>query len=161
VEAPNGDIYIPEVAISARAMHAASDVLKPVPSKSNSSMAGEIVIGAVKEDPHDIGKNLVTMMLEGGGFEVLDFRVDVSPESFVGAVQKHKPQATAMSALLTAITREIKTTLDAIAKCGLKNQVKTILGGPHLTEKFVKEIGTDGYASDAASAVDAIKSVLT
>jgi 5-methyltetrahydrofolate--homocysteine methyltransferase len=124
-------------------------------------MAGKVVIGTVKGDLHDIGKNLVIMLFEGGGFEVVDLGVDVSPEKFVEAVQKHKPQVVAISALLTTTMREMKTALDAIAKAGLKNQVKTIVGGAPLTEKFAKEIGADGYAPDAASAVDVVKSLVS
>jgi 5-methyltetrahydrofolate--homocysteine methyltransferase len=157
----NGDIYIPEVLIAARAMHAGMDVLKPILSKSNTPMVGKIVIGTVKGDLHDIGKNLVMMMFEGGGFEVVDLGVDVSPEKFVEAVQKHKPQVVGMSALLTTTMREMKTTLDAIAKAGLRNHVKTIVGGAPLTEKFAKEIGADGYAADAASAVQVAKALIS
>jgi len=153
----NGDIYIPEVLIAARAMHAGMDVLKPILSQSNTPMAGKVVIGTVKGDLHDIGKNLVTMMLEGGGFEVVDLGVDVSPEKFVEAIRKHKPQTVAMSALLTTTMREMKTTIDAIAKADLKNQLKIIVGGAPLTEKFAREIGAEGYAPDAASAVDVVK----
>jgi 5-methyltetrahydrofolate--homocysteine methyltransferase len=157
----NGDIYIPEVLIAARAMHAGMDVLKPILSKSNTPMAGKVLVGTVKGDLHDIGKNLVIMMFEGGGFEVVDLGVDVSPEKFIEAIQKYRPEVVAMSALLTTTMREMKTTLDAIAKAGLKNQVKTIVGGAPLTEKFAKEIGVDGYAPDAASAVDVVRSLLT
>ena len=156
----NGDIYIPEVLIAARAMHAGMDVLKPILSKSNTPMMGKVVIGTVKGDLHDIGKNLVIMMFEGGGFEVVDLGVDVSPEKFVEAAQKHKPQVVAMSALLTTTMREMKTILDAITKAELRNQMKTIVGGAPLTEKFAKEIGADGYAPDAASAVQVAKSLI-
>ena len=160
VKFKNGEIYIPEVLIAARAMHAGMAILKPVLSKSNTPMVGKIVIGTVKGDLHDIGKNLVILMVEGGGFEVVDLGVDVSPEKFVGAIQKHKPQVVAMSALLTTTLKDMKTTIDAIAKAGLKNQVKTIVGGAPLTEKFAKEIGADGYAPDAVSAVNLVKSLL-
>jgi len=156
----NGEIYIPEVLIAARAMHAGMDVLKPILSKSNSPMMGKVVIGTVKGDLHDIGKNLVIMMFEGGGFEVVDLGVDISAGKFIEAIQKHKPQVVAMSALLTTTMREMKTTLDAISKAGLSKQVKTIVGGAPLTEKFAKEIGADGYAPDAASAVDVVKSFI-
>jgi len=156
----NGDIYIPEVLIAARAMHAGMDVLKPILSKSNTPMMGKVVIGTVKGDLHDIGKNLVIMMFEGGGFDVVDLGVDVSPEKFVEAIQKQRPQVVAMSALLTTTMREMKTTLDAITKAGVRNQVKTIVGGAPLTEKFAKEIGADGYAPDAASAVQVAKSLI-
>jgi 5-methyltetrahydrofolate--homocysteine methyltransferase len=157
----NGDIYIPEVLIAARAMHAGMDVLKPILSKSNTPMVGKVVIGTVKGDLHDIGKNLVIMMFEGGGFDVVDLGVDVSPEKFVEAIQKQRPQVVAMSALLTTTMREMKTTLDAITKAGVRNQVKTIVGGAPLTEKFAKEIGADGYAPDAASAVQVAKSLIS
>jgi 5-methyltetrahydrofolate--homocysteine methyltransferase len=157
----NGDIYIPEVLIAARAMHAGMDVLKPILSKSNTPMVGKVVIGTVKGDLHDIGKNLVMMMLEGGGFEVVDLGVDVPPEKFMRSISEHHPQVVAMSALLTTTLKEMKNTIDALKQAGLKDRVKTIVGGAPLTEKFAREIGADGYASDAASAVDVVKSLLT
>jgi 5-methyltetrahydrofolate--homocysteine methyltransferase len=157
----NGDIYIPEVLIAARAMHAGMAVLKPILSKSNSPMAGKIVIGTVKGDLHDIGKNLVIMMLEGGGFEVVDLGVDVPVEKFLRAVNEHHPQVVAMSALLTTTVMEMKNTIQAIEWAGLRNQVKTIVGGAPVTEKFARDIGADGYAPDAASAVDVVKSLVS
>lgn len=156
----NGDIYIPEVLIAARAMHAGMDVLKPILSKSNTPMAGKIVVGTVKGDLHDIGKNLVIMMLEGGGFEVVDLGIDVSAQKFIEAIKEHHPQVVGMSALLTTTMTEMKNTIQAIEWAGLRNQVKTIVGGAPLTEKFAKEIGADGYAPDAASAVGAVRSFL-
>jgi 5-methyltetrahydrofolate--homocysteine methyltransferase len=157
----NGDIYIPEVLIAARAMHAGMAILKPILSKSNTPMMGKIVIGTVKGDLHDIGKNLVIMMLEGGGFEVVDLGVDVPPEKFMRSISEHHPQVVAMSALLTTTLKEMKNTIDALKQAGLKDRVKTIVGGAPLTEKFAREMGADGYASDAASAVDVVKSLLT
>jgi 5-methyltetrahydrofolate--homocysteine methyltransferase len=157
----NGDIFIPEVLIAARAMYAGMAVLKPILSKSNNPMAGKIVIGTVKGDLHDIGKNLVIMMLEGGGFEVLDLGVDVPPEKFLKAVNEHHPQVVAMSALLTTTLKEMKSTIDALQQAGLKSRVKIIVGGAPVTEKFANEIRADAYAPDAASAVDAVKSLLT
>jgi len=156
----NGDIYIPEVLIAARAMHAGMAVLKPILSKSNTPMAGKIAIGTVKGDLHDIGKNLVIMMLEGGGFEVVDLGVDVPPEKFLGAVKEHHPHVVAMSALLTTTLKEMKNTIDALKQAGLKDRVRTIIGGAPVTEKFANEIGADGYAPDAASAVDVVKSLV-
>jgi len=153
----NGDIYIPEVLIAARAMHAGMDVLKPILSKSNTPMAGKIVIGTVKGDLHDIGKNLVIMLLEGGGFEVVDLGVDVSSETFLRAVDQHHPHVVAMSALLTTTLPEMKKTIDTLKQAGLKGRVKTLVGGAPVTEKFAREIGADGYAPDAASAVDKVK----
>lgn len=157
----NGEIYIPEVLIAARAMHAGMDVLKPILSKSNTPMVGKVVIGTVKGDLHDIGKNLVVMMLEGGGFEVVDLGIDVSAQKFIEAIKDHHPQVIGMSALLTTTMTEMKNIIHAIEWAGLKNQVKTIVGGAPLTEKFAKEIGADGYAPDAASAVDVVKSLLS
>jgi len=156
----NGDIYIPEVLIAARAMHAGMDVLKPILSKSNTPMAGKIVIGTVKGDLHDIGKNLVIMLLEGGGFEVVDLGVDVLSETFLRAVDQHHPHVVAMSALLTTTLPEMKKTIDALKQAGLKGRVKTLVGGAPVTEKFAREIGADGYASDAASAVDKVKQLI-
>ena len=156
----NGEIYIPEVLIAARAMHAGMEVLKPILSKSTTRLSKKVAIGTVKGDLHDIGKNLVAMMLEGGGFEVVDLGIDVSAEKFVEAIKTHKPQVVGMSALLTTTIREMKATLEAIEKAGLRKEVKTIVGGAPLTEKFAREIGADGYAPDAASAVDVVTSLI-
>jgi 5-methyltetrahydrofolate--homocysteine methyltransferase len=156
----SGDIYIPEVLIAARAMHAGMDILKPILSKSMISLAGKIVIGTVKGDLHDIGKNIVIMMLEGGGFEVIDLGVNVPVETFLESIRQHQPQVVGMSALLTTTVNEMKNTINAIEKAGLKNRVKTIVGGAPVTESFAKGIGADGYAPDAASAVDLVKSLI-
>ncbi len=156
----NAEIYIPEVLIAARAMHAGMEVLKPILSKSATRLSKKVAIGTVKGDLHDIGKNLVAMMLEGGGFEVVDLGIDVSAEKSVEAIKVHKPQVVGMSALLTTTIREMKTTLEAIEKAALKKEVKTIVGGAPLTEKFAREIGADGYAPDAASSVDLVNSLL-
>jgi len=161
VKFKNGEIYIPEVLIAARAMHAGMAMLKPILSTSTGILAGKVIIGTVKGDLHDIGKNLVVMMLEGGGFEVVDLGIDVSADKFVEAIRQHQPQVVGMSALLTTTMREMKTTIQAIEWTGLRKQVKTIVGGAPVTEKFAKEIGADGYAPDAASAVDLVKSLLS
>lgn len=160
VKFKNGEIYIPEVLIAARAMHAGLAVLKPILSKSSGSMMGKVIVGTVKGDLHDIGKNLVAMMLEGGGFEVIDLGIDVSADKFIQAIRQHQPQAVGMSALLTTTMTEMKTAIQAIGQSGLRNRVKIIVGGAPLTEKFAKDIGADGYARDAASAVDVVKSLL-
>jgi len=157
----NNEIYIPEVLIAARAMHAAMAILKPILSKSTSTLAAKIIIGTVKGDLHDIGKNLVVMMLEGGGFEVVDLGIDVTVDKFVEAIKTHQPQVVGMSALLTTTMREMKNTIQAIEWSGFRNQVKAIVGGAPVTEKFAREIGADGYAADAASAVDLVKSLIT
>ncbi len=160
VKFKNGEVYIPEVLIAARAMHAGMDILKPILSKSTGTMAGKVLIGTVKGDLHAIGKNLVVMMLEGGGFDVVDLGIDVPADKFVEAIKIHQPQVVGLSALLTTTMREMKTTIEVIEKSGLRNQVKMIVGGAPLTEKFAREIGADGYAPDAASAVDVVKSLL-
>jgi len=157
VKFKSGDIYIPEVLIAARAMHAGMDILKPILSKAMISLAGKVVIGTVKGDLHDIGKNIVIMMLEGGGFEVIDLGVNVPVENFLEAIRKHQPEVVGISALLTTTVNEMKNTINAIEKAGLKNRVKTIVGGAPVTESFAREIGADGYAPDAASAVDLVK----
>jgi 5-methyltetrahydrofolate--homocysteine methyltransferase len=153
----NGDLFIPEVLMAARAMHAGMAILKPILSQSEGIMAGKVIIGTVKGDLHDIGKNLVIMMLEGGGFEVVDLGIDVSPEKFLEAIRIHKPQIVGMSALLTTTMMEMKNTIQAIEKAGLKSRVKAIVGGAPVTEKFARDIGADGYAPDAASAVEVAK----
>jgi 5-methyltetrahydrofolate--homocysteine methyltransferase len=156
----NNEIYIPEVLIAARAMHAGMAILKPILSKSNATRSAKVIVGTVKGDLHDIGKNLVVMMLEGGGFDVVDLGIDVSPDKFVEAIKKHQPQVVGMSALLTTTMREMKGTIEAIQEAGIRKQVKTIIGGAPVTERYAKEIGADGYAPDAASAVDLARSLL-
>lgn len=155
-----GDIYIPEVLMAARAMDPGMAVLKPILSKSATALTGKVIIGTVKGDLHDIGKNLVMMMLEGGGFEVVDLGIDVPASKFVESIRQYAPQVVGMSALLTTTVMEMKNTIRAIEKAGLANQVKTIVGGAPVTETFAKEIGADGYAPDAASAVDVAKSLI-
>lgn len=157
----NGEIYIPEVLIAARAMHAGLAVLKPILSRFTYTKAGKVLVGTVKGDLHDIGKNLVLIMLEGGGFEVVDLGIDVPAQKFIEAIHAYQPQVVGMSALLTTTMREMKTTIEAFEKAGLRNRVKTIVGGAPLTEKFAKDIGADGYAPDAASAVDLVKFLLS
>lgn len=156
----NGEIYIPEVLIAARAMHAGLAILKPILSKSTGILVGKVIVGTVKGDLHDIGKNLVIMMLEGGGFEVGDLGINVPADKFIEAIQQHKPQVVGMSALLSTTIGEMKNTIQAIEVAGLRKQVKIIVGGAPVTEKFAREIGADGYASDAASAVDVVRSMV-
>lgn len=156
----SGEVYIPEVLIAARAMHAGMDILKPILSQSPGGMAGKILIGTVKGDLHDIGKNLVVMMLEGGGFEVVDLGIDVPSSKFIEAIQTHHPQVVGLSALLTTTMIEMKNTFQDIERAGVRNQVKLIVGGAPVTSKFAKDIGADGYAADAASAVDLVRSLL-
>jgi 5-methyltetrahydrofolate--homocysteine methyltransferase len=156
----NGEIYIPEVLLAARAMHASMAILKPILSKSTGTIAGKVLIGTVKGDLHDIGKNLVVMMIEGGGFDVIDLGIDVPASRFVEAVKEHRPQVVGMSALLTTTMVEMKKTIQTLEAAGQKDQVKIIVGGAPVTERFAMEIGADGYAPDAASAVDIVRSLI-
>jgi 5-methyltetrahydrofolate--homocysteine methyltransferase len=153
----NDEIYIPEVLIAARAMRVGMAVLKPLLFQCTGVMAGNVVIGTVKGDLHDIGKNLVAMMLEGGGFEVIDLGIDVSADQFVKAIQNRQPHVVGMSALLTTTMTQMKYTIQAIKEAGFKDRVKTIVGGAPVTKTFAREIGADGYAPDAASAVEVVK----
>jgi len=147
------EIYVPEVLVAARAMHAGMDVIKPLLGESGIEPKGFFTIGTVKGDLHDIGKNLVMMMIEGAGFKVVDLGVDVTPEKYVQAV-KDGAQILGMSALLTTTMPAMKTTIDAITAAGVRDSVKIIVGGAPLTQAFADEIGADGYATDAASAAD-------
>lgn len=149
-----GDLFVPEVLIAARAMHAGMAVLRPLLAESDVPSAGKCVIGTVKGDLHDIGKNLVKMMLEGAGFEMIDLGTDVEPADFVAAVQEHQPQLVGMSALLTTTMVQMKATLEALEEAGMRGSVKVIVGGAPVTSAFAEEIGADAYAPDAATAVD-------
>lgn len=156
----NNEYYIPEVLVSARAMHAGMELLRPLLSKSSGILRGKVVIGTVKGDLHDIGKNLVAMMLEGSGYQVVDLGVDVEPEKFVEAIKIHKPEILGMSALLTTTMPNMKVTIEVLEKEKVRNDVKVIVGGAPVTEEFAREIGADGYAEDAASAVDLVNNLL-
>jgi 5-methyltetrahydrofolate--homocysteine methyltransferase len=156
----NNEIYVPEVLIAARAMKSGMAVLKPLLAKAGVQPVGTVAIGTVKGDLHDIGKNLVAMMLEGAGFKVVDLGIDAAPEKFIAAVKEQHAQIIAMSALLTTTMVNMKSTLTAVAQAGLKKSVKTMIGGAPVTQRYCDEIGADGYAADAASAVDKAKQLL-
>jgi 5-methyltetrahydrofolate--homocysteine methyltransferase len=156
----NCEIYIPEVLIAARAMHAGLGVLKPILAKSNAWSAARIVLGTVKGDLHDIGKNLVGIMLEGAGFEVIDIGIDASAEEFLQAAKEQGAKVIGMSALLTTTMMQMKSTVEMVKEAGLKGKVKTIVGGAPVTGEFAPQIGADGYAADAASVVSKIKELL-
>jgi len=156
----NNEFYVPEVLIAARAMHAGMDILKPKLAESGVEPIGRVLLGTVKGDLHDIGKNLVAMMLEGAGFEVIDLGIDVPPEKFVQAVNEQGGDVIAMSALLTTTMTQMKTTLEALEEAGVKGKVKTLIGGAPVTQNYADEIGADGYARDAASAADKAKELL-
>ena len=155
-----GELFVPEVLIAARAMHAGMNVLRPLLAQSGAPSAGKYLIGTVKGDLHDIGKNLVKMMVEGAGFEVVDLGTDVPPDKFVAAVKEHQPSLLGMSALLTTTMTSMKTTIEALQEAGVRGSVKIMVGGAPLTEAFAKQIGADAYAPDAATAVDVARSLV-
>ena len=149
-----GELFVPEVLIAARAMHAGMNVLRPLLAESDVPSIGKYVIGTVKGDLHDIGKNLVKMMLEGAGFETIDLGVDVAPADFVAAVREHRPQLLGLSALLTTTMPAMQRTIEALEQAGLRHTVKVMVGGAPVTAVYAEQIGADGYAPDAASAVE-------
>lgn len=155
-----GEYYVPEMLIAARAMQAGMAILKPHLQKTDRKSGGKVVIGTVKGDLHDIGKNLVALMLEGAGFEIKDLGVDVPTEEFIRVVQEEKPDLVAMSALLTTTMQMMKQTIDAFGAAGLREQVKIIVGGAPVTESYASQIGADGFSPDASRAVTVAKSVL-
>jgi 5-methyltetrahydrofolate--homocysteine methyltransferase len=155
-----GEYFVPEMLIAARAMQNGLAVLKPHLIQADIKSSGKIVAGTVKGDLHDIGKNLVAMMLEGAAFEIVDLGSDVSPEKFVEAVRSSGADIVAMSALLTTTMPNMKTTIEALEAAGLRDKVKIIVGGAPLTPEYAKQIGADGYAADASRAVALAKSLL-
>ncbi|MBD3378233.1 cobalamin-binding protein [candidate division KSB1 bacterium] len=157
VKFKNNEFYVPEVLIAARAMKAGMKILRPKLAESGIEPAGRFVIGTVTGDLHDIGKNLVSMMIEGAGYEVIDLGVDVAPNTFIEAVKDHQPVAIGMSALLTTTMVNMKKTIEAFENDGMRDQVKILVGGAPLTDDYAREIGADGYAPDAASAVELLE----
>jgi len=155
-----GDFFVPEMLVSARAMKNGLEILRPMLAKSGVQAVGKVAIGTVKGDLHDIGKNLVAMMLEGAGFEINDLGVDVSPEKFVEVVKDNKPNIVALSALLTTTMQNMKATIEAIEAAGLRNEVKIMIGGAPVTQEYANQIGADGYSSDASRAVSVAKSLM-
>ena len=154
------EMYIPEVLIAARAMHAAMDIIKPMLSEAGAVMKGIIVIGTVQGDLHDIGKNLVGMMLEGGGFTVVDVGVDIPSEKFVEEVKKSNAKVVGLSALLTTTMPAMKDVIGALKADSATKDVKVMVGGAPLTQEYADSIGASGYAPDASSAVDLAKEML-
>ena len=153
-------IYVPEVLIAARAMKAGMEVIKPALAESDIKPVGTIVLGTVKGDLHDIGKNLVCMMMEGAGFKVVDLGINVEPQKFVEAVRENAAELLGMSALLTTTMIGMKSTIQAVREAGLYDRVKIMVGGAPLTDAYADEIGAHGYAPDAASSVDKAKELL-
>jgi 5-methyltetrahydrofolate--homocysteine methyltransferase len=154
----NNEVYVPEVLIAARAMHAGMDVLQPKLAEAGVKPVATVVLGTVKGDLHDIGKNLVGMMLTGGGLKVVDVGIDVTPEKFVKACKESGAQVCAMSALLTTTMPQMAEIVKALKDAGV--QVKTVIGGAPVTQNYADEIGADGYAADAASAVDVTRQLI-
>lgn len=155
-----GEYFVPEMLIAARAMKTGMEILKPKLVDADIQPAGKIIAGTVKGDLHDIGKNLVCMMLEGAGFQVVDLGSDVSPDAFVAAVKEHQPDFLAMSALLTTTMPNMQTTIDALKEAGVRDDVKVLIGGAPITDAYAEKIGADGYAADASRAVKLAKSLV-
>lgn len=156
----NNEFYVPEVLIAARAMKAGMALIRPRLIEEKVEPLGKASIGTVRGDLHDIGKNLVAMMLEGAGVEVIDLGIDVSPEKFLESVTEQGAQVICMSALLTTTMPSMKTTVDAVKEAGLTDKVKTMIGGAPVTQAYADQIGADGYAPDAASAADTAKELI-
>ena len=155
-----GEIFVPQMLISARAMKQSLEILKPLLVDADVQTVGRVVIGTVAGDLHDIGKNLVSIMLEGAGFEIIDLGTDTSPEAFVSAVQEHKPDLLGMSALLTTTLAGIGQTIEALEEAGVRDNVKIIVGGAPVTQDFADQVGADGFAPDAGSAPRLAKALL-
>jgi len=156
-----GDMYVPEVLMSARAMSAGIEIVRPLIAETDMPSFGKVLLGTVKGDLHDIGKNLVGMLLESSGFTVINLGVDISPEQFVQAVKEHNPDIVALSALLTTTMTAMKETIEILEEEGLKDKLKIIVGGTPVSQEFANEIGADGYAPDAGSAADLCKKMLS
>lgn len=152
-----GDMFVPEVLMSAEAMKAGMVLLRPLLAEAGEEMLGTIVLGTVEGDLHDIGKNLVGMMCEGGGFEVINLGFDQPPEAFIDAIKEHQPNIVGMSALLTTTMRAMGHTIKAIEEAGLRDQVKIMVGGAPVDAEFADRIGADGYGSNGPAAADLAK----
>jgi methanogenic corrinoid protein MtbC1 len=155
-----GEYFLPEMLISARAMRAAMEVLRPHLSATDAPSLGRFVMGTVAGDIHDIGKDMVDIMLEGAGFEVIDLGVNVPAARFVAAIEEHRPAVVGMSAFLTTTMPQVGRTIEAIRAAGLRDEVRIIIGGAPINEAFAAEVGADGYAPDASSAVRVTKALL-
>ncbi len=155
-----GEYFVPEMLIAARAMAGAMNILKPLIAATDTKPVGTFVMGTVKGDVHDIGKNLCNIMLEGAGFQVIDIGVNVPPEKFVEAIEEYQPQVVGMSAFLTTTMPMLKTTIQAIAEAGLRDQVKILVGGAPVTQEYCDTVGADGYAPNASSTVRLTKKLM-
>lgn len=155
------EYFVPELLISARAMKSALELIRPLLTARGDQPLGRVAIGTVKGDLHDIGKNLVGSLLEGGGFEVIDLGVNVTPEKFIATINEKKANIIAMSALLTTTMPSMKTTIDALKQAGVREKVKVLIGGAPITQKYADEIGADGYSENAVGAVALAKKAVT
>jgi 5-methyltetrahydrofolate--homocysteine methyltransferase len=155
-----GEVFIPEVLLSARAMNEALKVLEPHLAKEKKEASGKLIVGTVRGDLHDIGKNMVVTMLRGVGFEVEDFGINIKVEEFVNKVAELKPDILGLSALLTTTMPEMKKIIDALKESGLRDKVKVMVGGAPVNETYARQIGADGYAADAGESVDIAKQLL-
>ena len=155
-----GEIYIPEMMVSAKAAQRAIDVLKPYLLQTGVEPIGRVVIGTVTGDLHDLGKNIVTLMLRGAGFDVKDLGIDVSPETFVETIKSFKPHVVALSCLISTTMKSIPITIDAIKEAGLDSKTKIMVGGPPTTEEFAKKVGADFWGKDAQIGVEIAKSIV-
>ena len=154
------EYFVPELLLAGRAMKSAMELIRPLLVASGQRLAVRVLIGTVKGDLHDIGKNIVASMLEGSGFEVIDLGTDVSPEAFVAAVRERDPHVVCMSALLTVTMPAMKTTIDALNAAGVRTKIKVLLGGAPVTSQYAEAIGADGYSDNASGAVSLVKSLL-
>jgi len=154
------EYFVPELLISARAMKAALELIRPLLTARGDQPAGRVAIGTVNGDLHDIGKNLVASLLEGGGFEVIDLGVNVPPEKFIAAIKERQANIVAMSALLTTTMPAMKSTIEALKQAGVRDQVKVLIGGAPITQKYADEIGADGYSENAVGAVALAKKTI-
>ncbi len=155
-----GEYFVPEMLVSARAMQGAMDILKPLIAETGAKPIGKFVMGTVKGDIHDIGKNLCNIMLEGAGFELIDLGVNVPPDKFIEAILEHQPDAVGMSAFLTTTMPMFKVNIQAITEAGLRDQVKILVGGAPVTQEYADSVGADGYAPDANSTVRLTKQLI-
>jgi methylmalonyl-CoA mutase cobalamin-binding domain/chain len=155
-----GDFFVPEMLIAARAMQGALDILRPLLAETGAKPIGTFVMGTVKGDVHDIGKNLVNIMLEGAGFTVYDLGVNVAPETFVAQVEEHEPDIVGFSAFLTTTMPMFKANINALEKAGLRDKVIVMVGGAPVTQAYADAVGADGYASDASTAVRLAKDLI-
>ncbi len=155
------EFFVPELLIAARAMKGSLELINPILASRGDKPAGRVVIGTVKGDLHDIGKNLVASMLEGAGFEIIDLGVDVSPETFVNSIKEKQPTFLALSALLTTTMPSMKHTIDALKEAGIRDNVKVLIGGAPVSSRYAEEIGADGYSDSASGAVGLVRSLMT